>query len=187
MKGPVSLLSESIEPREDSRSSDRSLVSDLGGLIVSVVAALAVAGVAALSSSAAIEGWYAASEKTIWTPPNEVFGPIWGLLYTLMAVAAWLVWRQPISSSRYVALGLYAGQLAMTAAWTPLFFVGYDLVGGLGLWVSLVWIVLLDFVVLTTVVRFWAVSKVGAVLMLPYWMWLLFATALNASIAVMNS
>ena len=75
----------------------------------------------------------------------------------------------------------------MTAAWTPLFFVGYDLVGGVGLWVSLVWIVLLDFVVLTTVMRFWAVSKVGAVLMLPYWMWLLFATALNASIAVMNS
>jgi len=75
----------------------------------------------------------------------------------------------------------------MSAAWTPLFFVGYDVVGGVGLWVSLVWIVLLDFVVLATVVRFWAVSKVAAVLILPYWMWLLFATALNASIAVMNS
>jgi len=179
--------SESIEPREDSRSSDRSLVSDLGGLIVFGLVALAVAGIAALSSSVAIEGWYAASEKTLWTPPNDVFGPVWSLLYALMAVAAWLVWRQPISSFRYVALGLYAGQLAMSAAWTPLFFVGYDVVGGVGLWVSLVWIVLLDFVVLATVVRFWAVSKVAAVLILPYWMWLLFATALNASIAVMNS
>jgi len=179
--------SESIEPREDSRSSDRSLASDLGGLIVFGLVALAVAGIAALSSSAAIEGWYAASEKTLWTPPNEVFGPVWGLLYALMAIAAWLVWRQPISSFRYVALGLYAGQLAMSAAWTPLFFVGFDIVGGMGLWVSLVWIVLLDFVVLATVVRFWAVSKVAAVLILPYWMWLLFATALNASIAVMNS
>ena len=181
------MSSESIEPREDSRSGDRSVVSDLGGLIVSVFVALAVAAVAAFSSSAAIEGWYAQAEKTIWTPPTEFFGPVWGLLYALMAVAAWLVWRQPISSSRYVAMGLYAGQLAMTAAWTPLFFVGFDVMGGLGLWVALVWIVLLDFVVLTTVVRFWAVSKVAAVMILPYWMWLLFATALNASIAVMNS
>lgn len=70
------MSSESIEPREDSRSGDRSVVSDLGGLIVSVFVALAVAAVAALSSSAAIEGWYAQAEKTIWTPPTEFFGPV---------------------------------------------------------------------------------------------------------------
>jgi len=104
-----------------------------------------------------------------------------------MAVAAWLIWRQPISTPRYIALGLYFGQLAMTAVWTPLFFIAYDVAGGAALWAALVWIVLLDFVVLTAVVKFWPVNKVASVLMVPYWMWLLFATALNASIAVMNS
>ena len=70
---------------------------------------------------------------------------------------------------------------------SPLFFMAYDVAGGAALWAALVWIVLLAFVVLTAVVKFWPVSKVASVIMVPYWMWLLFATALNASIAVMNS
>ncbi len=181
------MSSESIEQQSESRSSSRTLAADVGGLVVSLLVALAVAGVAALSTEATIEGWYSAAEKTIWTPPNELFGPVWGGLYTMMAVSAWLIWRQPISTPRYIALGLYFGQLAMTAAWTPLFFMAYDVAGGPALWVALIWILLLDFVVLTAVVKFWPVSKVASVLMVPYWMWLLFATALNASIAVMNS
>lgn len=181
------MSSEGWDSRDNTREDRRTLTKDIGGLLVSLVVALLVASVAGLSSGMTIDGWYAEAEKTLWTPPNELFGPVWGVLYTLMAIAAWLVWRQPISQARYVALGLYAGQLAMTAAWTPLFFVAYDVFGSIALWAALVWIVLLDFVVLATVVKFWPVSKVGSVLLIPYWMWLLFATALNASIAVMNS
>lgn len=181
------MSSESVDQQNDSRSVPRTFVADVSGLVASLLIALTVASVAAFSAGATIEGWYAEAEKTIWTPPNELFGPVWGGLYALMAVAAWLVWRQPISTPRYAALGLYAGQLAMTAAWTPLFFIAFDIAGSAALWVALGWIVLLDFVALATVVKFWTVSKVASVLMVPYWMWLLFATALNASIAVMNS
>ena len=115
-----------------------------------------------------------------------MFGPVWGVLYTLMALSGWLIWRQAMSPERRVALGLFIGQLAMNAAWTPLFFVAYELAGGISLWLALVWIVLLDFVVLATVIKVWPVNKVASVLLIPYWVWLLFATALNASIAVMN-
>jgi benzodiazapine receptor len=66
------------------------------------------------------------------------------------------------------------------------FFLLYDVVGGAGLWISLGWIVLLDFAVLATIVFFWRVSRLASLMLFPYWTWLLFATALNASLAVMN-
>ena len=181
------MSSESFDPRDRANDTDsRGMARDLGGLLVFVAVALAVAGLAGISTLATMDGWYAEAEKTLWSPPNDLFGPTWAVLYTLMAVSAWLVWRRPNSAERQVALGLFAGQLAMNAAWTPLFFVLYDAIGGVALWIALAWIVLLDFVVLATVIKFWPVNRLAAVLLVPYWMWLLFATALNASIAVMN-
>ena len=182
------MSSEGLDPRESARESDsRTLAHDLGGLLVFLAVTLGVAAVAGIATSSTINGWYAEAEKTLWNPPTELFGPVWGVLYTLMGVAAWLVWRMPQSTERTTALGLLGGQLAMNAAWTPLFFVLYDVAGGISLWIALVWIVLLDFIVLGTIVKFWPVHKIASVLLIPYWVWLLFATALNASIAVMNS
>ena len=182
------MSSEGLDPRENTRESDsRTLARDLGGLLVFLAVSLGVAAVAGVATFSTINGWYAEAEKTLWNPPNELFGPVWGVLYTLMGVAAWLVWRMPQSAERTTALGLFGGQLAMNAAWTPLFFVLYDVAGGISLWIALVWIVLLDFIVLGTIVKFWPVHKIASVLLIPYWVWLLFATALNASIAVMNS
>ena len=159
---------------------------DVGCQRLFVAGALAVACLAGISTLATIDGWFAEAEKTLWSPPNALFGPTGAVLYTLMAISAWLVWRRPNSAERQIALGLFAGQLAMNAAWTPLFFVLYDAIGGIALWIALAWIVLLDFVALATVIKFWPVNKLAAILLVPYWMWLLFATALNASIAVMN-
>ena len=182
------MSSEGLDPRENTRESDsRTLTRDFGGLLVFLAVSLGVAAVAGVSTFSTINGWYAEAEKTLWNPPNELFGPVWGVIYTVMGVAAWLVWRTPASPERSTALGLFGGQLAMNAAWTPLFFVLYDVAGGVALWIALVWIVLLDFVVLATIVKFWPVNKIASVMLIPYWVWLLFATALNASIAVMNS
>jgi tryptophan-rich sensory protein len=175
------------QTRENTRSGSRTLSQDVGALLLFLIASLAVAGIAGLATVSTVNGWYAEAEKTLWNPPNDMFGPIWGVLYTLMALSAWLVWRQPQSLERSRALGLFAGQLAMNAAWTPLFFVAYEYAGGVALWVALVWIVLLDFAVLATVFVFWPVQRFASVLLVPYWVWLLFATALNASIAVMNT
>ena len=95
--------------------------------------------------------------------------------------------RQPASPERTRALRVYLGQLAFSSAWSPLFFVLYDITGPSALWIALGWIVVLDFIVLANIAVFWAVHRVAASLLVPYGLWLLFATALNASIAVVNS
>jgi len=160
---------------------------DALGLTVSFAFALGVAALAGIATIGTTDGWYAHATTTLWNPPSIVFGPVWLVLYSMMAVAAWLVWRSPPSADRHKALGLYAGQLALNAGWTPLFFIGFDLIGPIALWAAVVWIVVLSFVVLATLVVMSRISRVASVLMMPYWAWLLFATALSASLAVLNS
>ena len=150
-----------------------------------LVALLAISfGVAALGSIATagnVDGWYASAEKAPWNPPNWLFGPAWTLLYTLMSVAAWLVWRRGGSLKPYVI------QLVLNAIWTPVFFGLYPVIGAPALWIALVIIVALDVAVLLTMLSFWRTSKLAAWLLVPYWAWALFATTLNAALAILNS
>ncbi|MFM2353483.1 MAG: hypothetical protein RLZZ608_889 [Actinomycetota bacterium] len=148
------------------------------------IAAL-VAAFGSVFSAAAIDGWYETAAKPMWNPPNSVFGPVWTVLYTAMSVAAWLVWRRADSVARSRALRMYVVQLALNAVWTPAFFGLGALLGAPGLWVALVIIVVLDFVILAAIIRFGDVSRVAAALLVPYWFWALFATTLNAAIAVL--
>jgi translocator protein len=163
------------------RDGTRSALALLGFLAL----AAAVAGFGAATSLPAIDGWYADAPKPMWTPPNEIFGPVWAVLYGTMSIAAWLVWRRPASPDRSRALVVYGVQLALNALWTPAFFGLGALVGAPGIWISLGIIVALDFAVLATIIRFSEVSRTAAVLMAPYWVWALFATTLNAAIAVL--
>lgn len=143
----------------------------LAGLLV---ACLAVAGLGGLATAGNVDGWYADADKPFFNPPNWLFAPVWTALYVAMAVAAWLVWR------RGGDLRIWWVQLALNLAWTPVFFAGEQL------WLGLVVIVALDVAVAVTMVRFWRVSRVAGALFAPYLAWVLFATALNASIAALN-
>ncbi|GLZ38602.1 TspO/MBR family protein [Actinokineospora sp. NBRC 105648] len=136
-------------------------------------------GVAALGSLATLDnvrGWYAVAEKPPYSPPNWLFGPVWTVLYGLIAVAGWLVWRRR-DRPALVAWGV---QLALNLAWTPTFFALQ------WLWVGLVVIVALDVAVVVTILRFRRVRPVAAWLLVPYLAWILFATALNAGVAALN-
>lgn len=148
-------------------------------LSLALVAAVAISG--ALINAGAVDGWYAEADKPPGTPPGWVFGPVWTTLYAAMAVAAWLVWRAAGPRGAAAALGLYAGQLALNAAWTPVFFGAEQLVGGL------VVIVALDLTIAATLVTFWRHSRPAAALLVPYLTWALYATYLNAGIAVLNT
>lgn len=108
-----------------------------------------------------------------WAPPGWLFGPVWLTLYTLMGIAAWLVWQK---SDRRGALALFAIQLVLNAAWTPVFF-GLRSTGG-----GLVVIVLLDAAIAATIIAFARRSLLAAVLLLPYAAWTSFAAVLNAVI-----
>ncbi len=121
--------------------------------------------------------WYAELNKPSWNPPAWIFGPAWALLYTLMAIAAWLVWKH---DGWRRALRLYFVQLLLNAAWTPLFFgahqLGWALVEILVLWIA----------ILLTLLNFRSVYKPAGWLLVPYLGWVTFAAFLNFTLWRMN-
>lgn len=149
--------------------------------------AYAVAALGSIATISQVDGWYAGADKVPWSPPNAIFGPVWTVLYALMAVSAWLVWREHERTAVSRPLKLYVIQLVLNAVWTPVFFGLYPTVGVAALWVAAVIIVALDVAVLLTMLAFWRVRRAAAVLLIPYWAWVLFATTLNVGIAVLQS
>ena len=125
-------------------------------------------------------GWYAELAKPSWNPPSWVFGPVWTLLYAMMAVAAWLVWQRGGWKAQRGPLALYLVQWALNALWTPLFFGMQRPALAFGE------IVLLALAVLATLVAFWRVKLVAGLLLVPYAAWVGFAAVLNFAIWRMN-
>ena len=124
--------------------------------------------------------WYETLVKPGWTPPNWLFGPVWTLLYVLIAASAWLVWREAGFSGARWALAAFALQIVLNAAWSWLFF---------GLQrpdLALVDISLLVTTIVLMVVLYTPISRFAAGLLLPYLAWVSFATALNAAIWKLN-
>jgi translocator protein len=137
------------------------------------------AGVGSLFTSAGLEVWYRSLDKPTWTPPDAVFGPVWTVLYVLMAAAMWLVWvrRDEASSGRSAsAVTLFTAQLALNASWSGVFF-GMREIG----W-GLVVIVVLWFTIVATIAVFRNIDRGAALLLAPYLAWVTFAGALNAAI-----
>lgn len=154
-------------------------------LLVYVAAVVLVAGIGGLSTQGAVQGWYADADKPAFTPPDGIFGPVWTVLYAAMAIAAWRLsrvrHRRPEhAAAASTALRLWWVQLALNFLWTPLFF------GAEWLWVALVDIVLLDLVLAVLVARAWRLDRPAGVLLAPYLAWVLFATALNTGVALLN-
>jgi benzodiazapine receptor len=151
-------------------------ISALGAFVVLIF----TFGAAGVGSRFPTGKWYAALSKPRWNPPNWLFGPVWGILYILMAIAAWLVWRRIDLPGAGLALGLYAVQLGLNAAWSWLFF-GRNQLG----W-ALVEILMLLAAILATLIAFWRVDPVSGYLLLPYLLWVAFASFLNFTLWRMN-
>lgn len=153
----------------------RPVLGLIGWLVVSFAAA-AVGAVASIRS----QSIYAQLVQPGWAPPASVFGPVWTVLYALMAIAAWLVWRRGGFQSHRLSLSLFLVQLVFNALWTWLFFAWYQ-----GAW-AMVDIVLLWLLVATTLVLFWRARPLAGVLLVPYLVWISFAMALNYAIWQLN-
>jgi benzodiazapine receptor len=151
--------------------------SVLGGI---VLLCLGIAASGAAWTNTSLTTWYAHLNKPAWNPPNWVFGPVWTTLYVLMAVAAWLVWRERGWREGSMPLSVFAAQLVLNAAWSWLFF-GMRSPG-----LAFVDIVLLWLAILATVITFWRVSATAGGLLLPYLAWVSFAVALNGAIWRLN-
>ncbi len=150
------------------------------GFIASAVAAGALGALVSPARSASIGAWYAGLSKPPWVVPNSWFGPVWGTLYVMMGTAAWLVSRERYHRQQTVALGAYVVQLLLNAAWAPLFFgarnPGLGLFDIVALWLAVGW----------TIREFFSVQRAAALLLVPYFLWVSFATALNFSIWRLN-
>lgn len=144
------------------------------GLVVFLVL---VAAAAVLGAMAMPDAWYASLQKPSFNPPAWIFGPAWTLLYILMAVAAWRVFRV---AGWGPAIGLWLIQLAVNASWSPLFF------GMHRIDLALLTIIALDILVIATIAVFFRKDRIAAWLMLPYLAWIAFATTLNAAIWQLN-
>jgi translocator protein len=148
-------------------------------LILCIVVCLGGAGLASLWTMPALRPWYTDLTKPRWTPPNWLFGPVWTILYVLMAIAAWLVWRQVGLTA--APMRLFLLQLLLNVAWSALFF----RLRSPGL--AFAEIVMLWFAILTTSIEFWGAVPAAGWLLLPYLTWVSYATALNFSIWRLNA
>lgn len=128
-----------------------------------------------------VHTWYDVLPHPPGTPPDWVFGPVWTVLYVVMAVAAWLVWRSPdIVARQRRAMSLWGWQLAANALWAPIFF-------GLHRPPAALFVILvLDGLIVATVAAFRPISRTAALLMTPYLAWCLFATYLTAGFWFLN-
>lgn len=143
---------------------------------------LAITFAAAFVGSRFMPGeWYAELRKPSWNPPGWVFGPVWTVLYVLMGAAAWLVWRKAGISGAPVALGIFVAQLVLNGLWSYLFF-GLHRPGA-----ALIDIVALWLLILATLVLFWRVRPLSGSLLIPYLLWVGFASALNYQLWRLNS
>jgi tryptophan-rich sensory protein len=148
----------------------RSVLAQTVGLLGWLLAAFAAGAVGAVGSVDAAS-FYAELNKPSWAPPAWVFGPVWSTLYALMGVAAWLVWRSP--GSHAMALGLFVAQLAANALWSWLFFAWHR-----GALASVEVVVLLGLIV-ATIAAFRHASRAAALLLVPYLLWVSFASVLT--------
>jgi tryptophan-rich sensory protein len=151
----------------------------LRGLIGWLVLAFAAAALGGIGSASAPE-FYGQLVLPDWAPPAWLFGPVWTLLYLMMGIASWLVWRAAGFSGARLALVLYLVQLALNTLWSWLFFAWQN-----GL-LAFVEIVILWFLIVATLVTFRQISKPAALLLVPYLLWVTFATALAWNCWQMN-
>jgi tryptophan-rich sensory protein len=149
-------------------------------LVCLLIGTFAVAAIGGWLTIPSIPDWYAGLVKPGFNPPNNLFGPVWSLLYLMMSIAAWLAWRSASDHERNRVLLIYAGQLAVNLFWSALFFALHltlaALADCLALLVLIIWMSLF----------FRRFSRTAGLLLLPYVIWVAFACFLNGAIVLLN-
>jgi tryptophan-rich sensory protein len=150
------------------------------GLVVSLGIVFCVAWIGGSFTNMSVSTWYPTLNKPTWTPSGSTIGFVWTILYSAMAIAAWIVWSNGGLMTQLRPLLIYAAQLALNAGWSFLFFglrsPGFALIEIVFLWIA----------ILMTLISFWRVSLTAGVLMIPYLLWVSFAAFLNLLIWRLN-
>ena len=144
-------------------------------LIFSIILAQSAGGVGTLFTFSAIPTWYALLNKPSFSPPNWLFGPVWTILYTLIGISLYLIW-----TNKKGKLKLFFFHLFLNAIWSPIFF------GAKNLGLAFIVILVMDMTLIVIIKNFYKVNKVAGLILIPYLMWISFASLLNFSIWRLN-
>jgi translocator protein len=149
-------------------------------ILICSIACLLLGSLSGIATGEAVNGWYSQIIKPSWNPPGWIFGPVWSLLYLMMGAAFALVWHER-EKSRKAALLLFLLQFVFNLLWSVLFF-------GIGrMDLALIEILVLWGLILLCIFSFYKVNKTAAYLLLPYLVWVSFASVLNATIVNLNT
>ena len=153
---------------------------DIVKLIICCGVPLAIGFAGSFFTNSSLD-WYQTLAKPVFTPPSWVFAPVWTVLYLLMGISAFLVWRKGLANAAgKTAAAAFILQLVFNALWVPIFF------GAKQPLFAFMDIVVLWLAIVATIVSFQKVSRLSAVLLVPYMVWVSFATVLNAGIYMLN-
>jgi len=158
----------------------RPVTTQAVALVISLVVCFAAGGLGGLATTQGLDAWYNTLNKPTWNPPNWVFAPVWSMLYCLMGISVWLVWRGGEWRKVKPAIVLFTVQLVLNSLWSVLFF-GLQNPGA-----ALIEIVVLWFAIAATTVLFFRRSAIAGGLMTPYLLWVSFASILNFTIWNLN-
>ena len=150
-------------------------------LVITIVVSELAGVIGSVFTVSSIPTWYATLQKPSFSPPNWIFGPAWTTLYFLMGVAAFLVWRHGVERKEVkTALAIFGGQLILNTLWSIIFFGLHN-----PFW-AFIEIIILWLAILLTIISFYKISKTAVYLLLPYILWVGFASVLNFSILILN-
>jgi translocator protein len=150
--------------------------------ILTLILVCELVGIAgSIFTISSIPTWYASLVKPYFSPPNWLFGPVWTTLYAFMGISAFLIWEKGLKKKEVKdALRIFAIQLFLNAIWTPVFF------GAKQLFIAFIIIVLMWNFILMTILKFKKIDKTASFLLIPYLLWVTFATILNFSLWYLN-
>lgn len=154
--------------------------SVFGKLLISLVFPFIAAAIGSYFTFNAIATWYTYLQKPALNPPSWVFGPVWTALYLMMGISFYIIWTKKTKQDRNWAMTLYFGQLLLNVLWSIIFF------GMKQPFLAFMEIIILWILILLTIVSFSKIAKSAAYLLLPYLLWVSFATYLNFAIWKLN-
>ena len=163
-----------------SKGKERTRAGDLLGLGAFLALCLAISAIGAWVTAGSVGTWYRTLQKPDFNPPDWVFGPVWTLLYLMIAVAGWRVWRRTGLAGTRAGMAAYSAQLALNLTWSVVFF------GGRMIGTAFVEIVLLLAAIGVNAVLFWRADRLAGWLLAPYAAWVAFACGLNFALWRLN-
>ncbi|MDZ7845213.1 MAG: TspO/MBR family protein [Anaerolineales bacterium] len=138
-------------------------------------------GTAYIGSRFPVDNWYTGLVKPSWNPPNWLFGPVWSVLYLLMAISVWLVWMKEGLAGAVVPLVIFLLQLVLNAGWSWLFFGKHEM------GIAFLEILILWAAILACIIVFWNLNPISGMLLVPYILWVTFAAVLNYTLWQLNT